>query len=339
MAANTNATDPEFTDPNVGDPGVTILDAAVVDWLLSADPGVAWQAKRDLLDAPPDEVAAERARVAVEGWGRRLLDAQADDGYWGGLVYGPHRERNTVMWTMQTLWRLGIDPADPAVRRAVERVRDGVAWTEEEGGRPFFSGEIEECANGGVLAQASYFGMLDAGAADLVPRLVGQVRGDGGWNCEPDSDRSSFDSTLCVLEGIWGYQAATGDADPALDAARRSGEEVLLERNLYRRLSTGEVVKERYLNFGMPTYWFYDVLRALDGFRSAGRAPDPRIAPALDVLLAQRGDDGRWPAGRRWAGTERYEIDAPPGEPSPWNTLRALRVLRWAAPVLDAAAA
>lgn len=307
------------------------LDTDLVAWLLDGDPAIRWQVRRDLLDEPADAVDAERARVAVDGWGARLLALQADDGYWGGHVYGPDRERNSVMWTLQVLRGLGVDPEAEPVRRAIHRVERGVTWAEFDD-LPYFHGEVEECVNGGVLANAAYFGVLGAGSDRIVARLLDERLPDGGWNCEPadESQRSSFDSTLCVIEGLLAYERATGSTDPAVARARRSGEEYLLERNLFRRRSTGEIVLQRYANLTFPTYWFYDVLRALDHFRDVGGDADPRLGPALDLVLAQRADDGRWPAGRPWPGRDAYEIDAPEGRPSRWNTLRALRVLRWA---------
>jgi hypothetical protein len=303
----------------------------VIEWLLAQDPAVRWQVRRDLLDEPAEAVASERARVATEGWGARVLAAQDDRGYWGGAVYGHKRERNSVMWSVQLLRWLGAPPEAAPVHEAIDRVRRGVVWDEGDL-LPYFSGEVEECVNGGVLAAAAYFGVLGEGSDRMLNLLLEQRLPDGGWNCDPaeESQRSSFDSTLCVLEGLLAYQQATGSADASIAEARRTGEEYLLERNLFRRRTTGEVANDRYLNFSFPTYWFYDALRALDYFREAAPVADPRLAPALEVVVGQRAGDGRWPAGERWPGRDAYEVDASPGEPSPWNTLRALRVLRWA---------
>ncbi|WP_395244224.1 hypothetical protein ACGGZK_19180 [Agromyces sp. MMS24-K17] len=312
----------------------------VIDWLLDGDPAIRWQVRRDLLDGPDDEIAAERARVAREGWGAELLSLQGDDGTWAGTEYGPNRERNSTMWTLQVLRNLGIDPADPAVVTAIDRVRAGVASADFPGLR-YFDGEEEACVNGGVLANAAYFGALDVGQDRMLGLLDEGRKADGGWNCDP-SERSSFDSTLCVLEGLLAWERAVtsqGEADappsglPTVAEVREwrhAGEEFLLERHLFRRRSTGEIVKDRYLNFTFPTYWFYDVLRALDYFRDAGAEPDARLAEPLDLLAGGRRDDGTWAAGRPWPGVDAYELDAPEGEPSRWNTLRALRVLHWA---------
>ena len=301
----------------------------VTDWLLDSDPSLRWQVMNDLLDSPAEAVTAERSRVATEGWGARLLALQTDDGYWSGDEYGMEGERTSVFWTLQSLRRLGIDPDAPQTRSAIVRTRDGVTWRYWDL-RPFFHGEVEACINGGVLALGAYFGVLGDGSDRLIGLLLDEQLDDGGWNCEaPDSKVSSFDSTLCVIEGLLAYEQAVGDAPPAIVDARRRGEEYLLQRSLFRRRSTGEIALPRYTNFSFPPYWFYDVLRALDYFRATGDQPDPRLADAIEMVLAKRGDDGRWRAGVTWPGDVFFALDAAEGEPSKWNTLRALRVLRW----------
>ena len=301
----------------------------VIEWLLDSDPSIRWQVMRDLLDEPAGAVAAARSRVATEGWGAELLALQSDDGYWGGDEYGENGDRTSVTWTLQLLRRLGIDPDAAPVLAAVARVREGVVWKYWDD-LPYFHGEVEECINGGVLALGAYFGELGAGSDRIIERLLNEQLDDGGWNCEaPESQRSSFDTTLCVLEGLLEYEDAVDDAPSEVTEARLRGEEYLLERNLFRRRSTGEIVLPRYSNFSFPPYWFYDVLRSLDYFRAVGAPPDPRVADAIELMLAKRGDDERWAAGVPWRGEVHFAVDAPEGEPSRWNTLRALRVLRW----------
>jgi hypothetical protein len=274
--------------------------------------------------SPPSGIAS-RAR----GGGPDCSPCNPTDGYWGGDEYGMHGERTSVTWTLHLLRRFGIDPNAPPVRAAVARVRDGVKWR-EWGDLPYFHGEVEPCINGGVLALGAYFGVLGEGSDRIIGRLLDEQLDDGGWNCEaPESKRSSFDTTICVLEGLLEYERAVGDPDAAITDARRRGEEYLLERNLFRRRSTGEIVRDRYANLMFPPYWLYDVLRSLDYFRVIGGSPDPRIAGAIDLLLSRRGDDGRWVAGTPWHGEVHFAVDAPEGEPSRWNTLRAQRVLRW----------
>lgn len=301
-----------------------------IDWLLDSDPSIRWQVLRDLLDEPEDLVLAERARVASEGFGAALLSFQEPSGYWNADEYGEGGSRKSVFWSLAALRRLGALPEDPAVGRAVEKVRSSVTWHYWDD-LPFFHGEVEPCINGGVLAQNAYFGVLGEGAARLVERLLAEQQSDGGWNCEaPKSSVSSFDTTLCVLEGLAEYVRRAGDSSRTIAQARAAGEEYLLDRVLFRRKSTGDVAEGRYLNFSFPPYWFYDILRALDYFREAEVRFESRMQPAVDVLLERRQADGRWLAGVPWPGETYLELDAPQDEPSRWNTLRALRVLRWA---------
>ena len=165
--------------------------------------------------------------------------------------------------------------------------------------------------------------------APIVDRILGEGLEDGGWNCEAEngSVRSSFDTTINVLDGLLAFERATGGTDE-VRAARRAGEEYLLERSLFRRKSTGEVAKAAYLELAFPYYWHYDVLRALDYFRASEAEPDPRMAEAVEVVRAKQQPDGRWLLDRIHPGRVFFDIEDV-GSPSRWNTLRALRVLRW----------
>jgi hypothetical protein len=308
----------------------------LLDWLLDSDPAIRWQALRDLADAPAEACAAERARIATEGWGARLLALQGEDGQWaGGACFpangGNWRAQNrgqpwiATLPTLQLLRDFEVDPESERVRRAVDMVRQHCRW--EHAGEPFFEGETEPCINGRALALGVYFGQnMDA----LVQRLIGEQLEDGGWNCEAEngSVRSSFASTLNVLEGLLAHEQATGGW-PASVAARRRGEEYLLERRLFRRKSTGAVVNERWLEFSFPVWWRYDVLRSLDYFRSTGEAPDPRLGEAIDLLRAKQRTDGCWLLENTHRGAVHFELENGDNQPSRWNTLRALRVLRW----------
>jgi hypothetical protein len=294
-----------------------------VDWLLDSDPAIRWQAMRDLTDASPTVIAAERARVAREGLGAEILACQGADGSW-------HRADAPVwlptLFTMLLLRATGADPTDRAVESAVAHLEAGFRWDEEFGAKPFFEGEVEPCINGGTLALGAYFGRP---AESLAHRLVGEQLDDGGWNCEaPKSARSSFHTTICVLEGLLEYERAAGSA-PEIAAARRRGEEYLLERGLFRRRSSGEVAHPAFLELAFPPGYHYDVLRALDHLRNADVQPDARISDAVHLIESKQQTDGRWVLDRAYDDALALPSGESVTEPSRWNTLRALRVLRW----------
>jgi hypothetical protein len=304
---------------------MTHASDTAIDWLVDSDPSIRWQAMRDLTDAPADAVATERARVASKGWGARLLELQRPDGNWGDGTPLPLWWTN--MYTLVFLRDLGADPANLRVRAAIELVRDNVNWGPEFGNSPFFDGEVEPCINGRVVALGAYFGeRRDA----LVDRLLGEQLADGGWNCEAErgSVRSSFHTTLCVLEGLLAFENAFG-ATATLTQARKRGEEYLLERRLLRRLSTGEIIEPVWTQFAFPPLWHYDVLRALDYFRSAGVKTDERVDEAISLVMQRRQPDGRWLLDVRHRNTLHTEMAGEVGEANRWVTLRALRVLRW----------
>ncbi|MBA2275896.1 MAG: hypothetical protein H0W00_04260 [Chloroflexi bacterium] len=296
----------------------------VIDWLLDSDPAIRWQVMRDLTDAPAKDVAAERAKVATEGWGARLLAFQPPDGRWGGGAYFPEWTSTTP--TLQLLRQFGLDPSSREARRAIELVRANARWEHED--EPYFEGEVEPCINGQAVAIGAYFGE-DVGG--IVERLLTEQMDDGGWNCEQEhgSTRGSFDSTINVLEGLLEYERATGDL-PDVTAARLRGQEYLGERRLFRRLSTGEVPDDGWLQLSFPNGWHYDVLRALDYLRSAGVAPDERTAEAIGIVESKRETDGRWPLEHAHHDESLVDLEEREGAPSRWITLRALRVLRWA---------
>jgi len=299
-----------------------------MEWLLDADPSLRWQVMRDLTDTPAETVAAERARVAIEGWGAHVLSLQRQDGQWGDGVATPFWWSN--MHSLLWLRDLGIDPASPRVRAAIDLVCRHVTWGPEWGYSPFFEGEVEPCINGRVVLLGAYFGQR---SDRLVDRLLGEQLTDGGWNCEAErgSVRASFHTTICVLEGLLACEQAFG-VTPTVTEARARAQEYLLERRLLRRLSTGEVIHPAWTRFAFPTLWHYDVLRALDYFRAAAAHDhaglDPRLDEAMAAVRDRRQADGRWLLDVQHRDTLYEEMAGPVGVPNRWVTLRALRVMR-----------
>jgi hypothetical protein len=292
---------------------------AHIRWLLDSDPSIRWQVMRDLTDAPPDAIAAERARVATEGWGAELLARQSPRGSWPGGQWDL-----ITLWSLTVLKDLGLDPASRRARKMIGRVERLVF--KPLNNRPYFNGETEPCINGRILGFGAYFKEPNDA---LARQLLAEQLPDGGWNCEaPKSSRSSFHTTICVLEGLLDYERA-GRKSAALTKARKRAENYLLSRRLFRSLSSGDVIDKRWLRFTYPTHWHYDVLRALDYFRDAGAKPDSRMQEAIQIVIARRHQNGRWPLNLLHPEYIPLQMETAIASASRWNTLRALRVLRW----------
>jgi hypothetical protein len=294
---------------------------AHIRWLLDSDPAIRWQVMRDLADAAPGAIAAERSRVATEGWGAQLLARQSHAGDWGGGA----KWDLTALWSLVVLKDLGLDPTSRQARKMIDRVDKGLVF-EPLNNRPFLQGETEPCINGRILGIGTYFKEPNDALAN---QLLGEQLEDGGWNCEaPKSRRSSFHTTICVLEGLLEYERA-GRKSAAVAKARKRAENYLLERHMFRSLRTGEVINKRWLRFSYPTFWHYDVLRGLDYLRSAGIKPDSRVGEAIETVMERRHQNGRWPMNLLHPEQIPLEMETGVGRASGWNTLRALRVLRW----------
>jgi hypothetical protein len=305
---------------------------AHLKWLLDSDPAIRWQVMRDLTGDAPGAIAAERSRVATEGWGAQLLARQSRDGKWGGSPPGwrddlPKADRGLLitLYALVALKDLGLDPAGVQARKMIDRVHRRVVfkWLDN---RPFLHGETEPCINGRILGLGSYFKEPNDA---LARQLLGEQLEDGGWNCEaPKSRRSSFHTTICVLEGLLDYERA-GRKSAAVTKARKRGENYLLERRMFHSLRTGEVIDKHWLRFSFPPFWHYDVLRGLDYLRDAGIKPDSRVYEAIEIVIARRHQNGRWPLNLLHPEYIPLEMETGIGSASRWNTLRALRVLRW----------
>ena len=295
----------------------------VEDWMLDSDPAIRWQVMHDLLDAQADVVAAERAQVARDGWGARLIAAQRPDGHWGDDRSNP--EWITLL-ALVLLRDMGVDPGSDEARRSVALVHSNLTW--HWWNKRFFEGETEPCINGRVVAVGAYFGHDMAG---LVDRLLVEQMKDGGWNCEGEngSTRGSFHSTINVLEGLLEFEQVAGSTGK-VTAARERGQEYLLERRMLRRHSTGELIDPAFSLLSYPTGYHYDVVRGLDYLRAAGVRPDERAREAIDIVDSKGGSDRRWQLEILHDDDLKFEMGEAEGKPSRWITLRALRVLRWA---------
>ncbi len=313
-----------------------MTDRSLLDWMLDSDPALRWQVETDLADAPDDTWRATRARVATEGFGAELLALQDPDGQWASGAFFPAdfdfeveegQPWTATTWSLNSLREWGLEAA--ALEGTAEKLAANSRWEYDD--LPYWGGEVDCCINSWTLANGLWLGV---DVASIAEWFVEHRLDDGGWNCDwvEGSVRSSFHSTLNSLKGLLAWEQATGGSD-ATRSARRAGEEYLLERGLYRRLSTGEQVAPWATHFAYPFRWFYSVLNAVDYFRSAslhdGNGPDERMADAIEVIRTARHDDGTWVQERRHPGQVWFEIDVDAGEPSKWLTFHAVRVLRW----------
>jgi hypothetical protein len=297
------------------------LDAAVADWLLDGDPAIRWQVMRDLLPTTASSVASERAAVATSGWGRRLLDEQDPEGTWAQGIYSPKWTSTT--YTLLLLRSLGLDPRHPDGRRGCTVLWDRV---EVDGGITWSRSTLrpDVCVTAMFIALAAYFELADPRRDTALTWLLDQQLPDGGWNCSANrsgATHSSFHTTISVLEAL----AEVGE--PALDEPASRGRKFFLEHRLYRSHRTGEVVHPSFTKLSFPTRWHYDVLRGLDHFRLVDAPSDERLDDALGLLVSKRRKDGTWPAQNKHPGLVWFDMERG-GQPSRWNTLRALRVLQ-----------
>jgi hypothetical protein len=318
-----------------------MINTELAAWLLDSDPALRWQVERGLLHLPEKTWTATRARIATEGFGARLLAHQDPDGQWaGGANFpagfdfeGPEAQDGAgqpwtaTTWTLNSLREWGLDAS--VLAGTAEKLAANSRW--EYDNLPYWGGEVDCCINSWTLSNGLWLG---ADVDSLVDWFLAHQMAEGGWNCEwvSGSERSSFHSTLNVLKGLLDYELVTGDRE-RVRHARRAGEEYLLSRGLFRRLSTGEVVAPWALHFAYPFRWFYSVLNAAEYFRTAsihdGTPPDARMAEAIEHIRAARQPDGTWLQARRHPGRVWFEVDAAAGEPSKWLTFFATKVVAW----------
>jgi len=304
-----------------------------IRWLLAGDPSIRWQVLRDLTDGSERSVDRERRRVALEGWGARLLAEQATDGRWApgksadGGLYSPKWISTT--YTMLLLRDLGLPPNNPQARKACHLLLE--RGLQRDGGLNYgWRGQSETCITGMGLSILSYFEQDDDRLDALAAHLLDQQMDDGGWNCQRPrgATHSSVHTTISVLEGLRHYELHRRRKLRAVRLAQRRGRGFLLEHRLFRSHRTGNVIKPVLLRLAFPPRWHYDILRGLDYFRAVNAPRDRRLAEAIDILRSKRRPDGRWMLEHRFRAKTYFEMERLGGA-SRWNTLRALRVLQW----------
>ncbi len=297
---------------------------AVAAWLLEGDPSIRWQVRRDLLDEPERKWSAERALVGTEGWGARLLAERRADGRWTKGLYTPKWTSTT--YTLMLLRRLGLPRDHKAAVDSVRMLLDKQVWVFGSPKKPYW----EACVAGMALSLAGAFDVDASPREALLAAVLEAQMPDGGWNCRRPRGavHSSFHTTMNVLEGLREYAVAGGPRRKEVERAEGRAHEFLCAHRLYCSHRTGQVVDARMTRLTLPIGWRHDVLRGLDHFQSARAPRDERLADPIGVVRSKCLADGRWPSQGRQAGHVWFELERA-GQPSRWNTLRALRVLRW----------
>jgi len=301
----------------------------IISWLLEGDPSIRWQVQRDLLNVSPAKYESERKKIAKEGWGARLLALQESNGHWGGGIYSPKWTSTT--YTMLTLRQLGLPPNNPQAKRACRLFLDEGFYT--DGGINFFSyswKRSETCVTGMILALLAYFRYSDERIHSIASYLINQQMPDGGWNCQlyKGATHSSFHTTILVLEGLYEYQCTYPEKKKKISQVRERGHEFLLAHRLYKSHRTGKIFDEAMTRMPFPHRWRYDFIRALDYFRTCNAPREERMSDAIELLQKKQKKDGLWPLNSGMSGRKYFDLEEV-GQPSRWNTLRALRVLNW----------
>jgi hypothetical protein len=302
------------------------MDDQTIEWLLGGDVAIQYQTRRDLLDEKQPNL---QKRIESEGWGERFLALRNKDGHWGRGFYVP--KWTSSHYTLLDLKHLNIAPDQEQIRETIQKI---IRERKSADGGINPSDRIvvsDICINGMLLTYACYFGMPQEDLESVIDYLIQNQMGDGGFNClsnRTGAVHSSLHSTISVLEGMREYKKNGYTYRLAeLEGISEQSIEFILQHRLYKSDKTGEVIDRRMLLLSFPSRWYYDILRALDYFQSAGVKYDPRMEDGLDILRSKRRRDGTWPVQNRHPGESHFEMEKT-GGPSRWNTLRALRVFR-----------
>ena len=301
-------------------------NVSVLDWLLEGDVAIQFQAHRDLRGEVLPEM---QQRIKSEGWGWAFLEKRNPDGDWGRDYYQP--KWISTHYTLLDLKNLNIEPDLPEIRQVLESFLKREK-SPDGGILPIGTTRRSDvCVNGMFLNFASYFGVGEPDLRSIVDFLLSQRVADGGFNCQSNREgcvHSSLHSTISVLEGILEYQQNDYSYRlPELLAAAATSQEFVLMHRFFKSDKTGAIIDPKMTMLSYPSRWKYDILRALDYFQKANLTDDARMDDALQLLRSKCRPDGRWNLQAKHPGQVHFDMEKP-GQPSRWNTLRALRVLK-----------
>jgi hypothetical protein len=303
-------------------------DSQITEWLLEGDIALQYQVYRDLLGTERKDI---QDRIAGEGWGKQFLSRRNSNGHWGIRFYQP--KWISTHYTLLDLRNLCPDPDNPMIKETLGLVLD--SGKAEDGGIPLGPStriHSDVCVNGMFLNYASYFKTPENSLMSVVDGILDEIMPDGGFNCmavRSGARHSSLHSTLSVLEGLNEFQKSGYTfRQKDIQSARKNAEEFILMHRLFLSDRTGNVINKDFLKLTYPGRWKYDILRAMDYFRYAEKEWDDRMKPAITILLKKRNADGTWNMQAAHPGEVHFIMEKS-GSPSRWNTLRALRVLKY----------
>jgi hypothetical protein len=305
------------------------MNNKVVKWLLSGDVSIQYQVHRDLLETKRYDLKKIQNQILSRGWGIRFLKERHSNGHWGKGYYQP--KWTSTHYTLLDLKNIGFPPNNKEVVKSVNlalKIPDGIYGGINVAKSLDYS---DVCLNGMILNIASYFTPQSNRLKSLVDFLLNTQMKDGGWNCEylKEATHSSLHTTISVLEGLLEFRYAGNHYQlESIQTAEKNGIEFLLEHKLYKSHRTGNPIKPEFTRLSYPSRWRYDILRALDYFQYARIKYDKRINDALNVLLYKKNDNGKWLLQAHHKGQVHFDMEKV-GVPSRWNTLRALRVLKF----------
>jgi len=302
-------------------------ESHIIEWLLKGDVSIQYQVYRDILDSNRKDL---RSRIENEGWGKNFLSRQKPNGHWGHRFYQP--KWTSTHYTLLDLRNLNLSPDHKIVRESIKKIL--ITSKAEDGGiqlGPSTSQFSDVCVNGMFLNYASYFQTPEKELESIVLSILNEKMPDGGFNCRSTRGsvkHSSLHSTISVLEGlheflIADYTYMKREVAKAIECA----EEFILIHKLFKSDRTGDIIHKDFTKFSYPCRWKYDILRALDYFRKAHRKWDERMTEAIEVIFDKRNKNGHWNMQAAHPGQIHFEMEKA-GQPSRWNTLRALRVLK-----------
>lgn len=304
-----------------------MTDNEIIDWLLKGDVSIQYQTYRDLLDEERPDL---KERIAREGWGKQLLSLRGSNGHWGRSFYQP--KWTSTHYTLLELKHLEISNDCKSIRQSIQMILESEKGADGGINPSGTIGNSDVCINGMALNYSSYFRAKEEDLKSIVDFILSQWMEDGGFNCRSNRSgarHSSLHTTLSVLEGILEYRGNNYTYRLAeLEKAAKASREFILEHRLFKSDKTGEIIDKKMLMLSYPSRWRYDILRSLDYFRSCKEAFDRRMQDAINVLLSKRNKDRTWNLQANHPGQVHFHMETA-GKPSRWNTLRALRVLRY----------